>query len=102
MRIGKKFNSGLILGAAAGTALGWLMFSKKGKKVRKDAQEKISHTSQQVRDKISEASDNLRTKVASEIDNLSTKIQSAWSNGKDQVEQMASEAESKAKKAVKS
>lgn len=102
MRTGRKFNSGIIIGAAAGTALGWLIFSKQGKKVRKDTQAKISQTTTDLQQKFNEASHNLKAKVSSEIDHLTEKVQSAWNSGKEQVEEVARQAESNARKSTRS
>jgi gas vesicle protein len=90
MKDRRSFNFGLLLGAAAGAAAGWLIYSQKGQEIRTTASEKMQ-----------EAGHQLKEKVSSEIDHLTTKAQQIFANGKEAVEEKMEKAERKAKNMAK-
>lgn len=90
MRSKGSFNFGLLLGAAAGAAAGWLIYSQKGKEIRTTASDKMQEAGQQLKDKVS-----------SEIDHLTTKAQHIFANGKEAVQEKMERVEKKAKNMAK-
>ena len=91
MRNSRNFNLGLIIGAAAGAAAGWLAYSQRGKEFRSNAQTKLNETSQEIKEK-----------VTTEIDNLSSKAQEMFQNGKQTVEAEIDKLKGRAKAAANS
>ena len=86
MKSNKNFNWGLVIGAAAGAAAGWLIYSKKGKEIRQTASTRMAEAGQEIKDR-----------VTTEFDNLSTKAKTMFSNGKETVEEEIQNAKKKAK-----